>query len=686
MFRCNFVSKCFSFFLWLIFLDCTLSIINTFYTPDLSATLKQAEAIFCPQVFLSCLPEPAEKLCYAVVVLLTPPFLLGCLFAISNLYPRLAPSTQNVLFRLSLFLFASGVLFLIYFLVRAFTWGNDFFIRTNILHLHTTLYALLIYPVSLFFVFYRSNRWGRWIVTGINYLIIPVICVVIFFTMIWSCDSIARWTHHLNPLIFPIAQILQGKTLLVNCLSLYGGFAFFLSPLFHIVPLSVYSFSIVMAFLFLVVLVSVWYFLRMNTSNGAIFIIGFLASIYFGYMDVRIFTKLITIRPDPVFQYIPIRMLFPYVLLALVTHFRLLQNSDRRWYFFITLCMSLAPFWNFDSGFIAFCAWIGVLSYTELFHAPTWRQAVRPIMKHLFFSVLFLCLSFSAYSAFAYCKTGTLPNWIAFFQFYTIFSSYGFFMLPIATSIHPWMVVVGLYLFALLLSLHGLIKKENEGLNTNLFLLAIMGVGLFSYFLGRSHGANLYPLLMMPILIVTLLIDHTIRQVILKNQNYYVFVPLCLMGLFFCVSAIPSFMMWSPAILRVWVTPGFISTFQSSSGPHSRNIAFIREHTQPGEAIFIYSDCFVDGIYHAETQTRSALDLPSSTDYFLKTDMDTLQSFFSTNQTRKIFLLPGSFPANIAKIIDSRYLCSAQDPVTKMSLMYPSDMKSLLPASSIQQR
>jgi hypothetical protein len=672
MFRGSFVATLLSFGLWLIFIHFTLSIVNTFYNPDISVTLKQAETLFCPPIFLSCLPEPVEQLCYSVAVLLTPPFLLGSLLAITHLYPRLRPSTQTTLFRLAILLFMMAVLFLLFFLYRAFTWGNSFFIRNNILHLNTYLYIFLFYPVLLFFVFYNSKKWVRWIMTGIHYLLIPLVFIAVFFSMLWTSDSIARWTDHINPLIFPLAQLLQGKTLLVNCPSLYGGLAFLLSPFFQLAPLSVYSFSIVMALLFMVVLFSIWYFLRKNTSNDALFVLGFLATLYFGYIDGRLFAQLITIRPDPFFQYTPIRMLFPYALLALFTRFSRLQSNDRRWYFLITFCMSCAPFWNLDSGFIAFCAWLGVSSYTELFRAPTWRQAVVPIMKHLFFSLLFLFFAFCAYSMYVYLKEGLFPNWTAFFQFYKIFPGCGFFMLPIATSIHPWMVVIGIYLLALLLSIHGLIKKENERLNTNLFLLSIMGTGLFTYFLGRSHGANLYPLLMMPVLIVILLIDHTIRQVMLNNKNYYVFIPLCLMGLFFCASAIPSLAMWSPTILRVWVKSGVISSFVPSSGPHSRNIAFIRQHTQPGESVFIYSDNSVDGIYHAETQTRSSLDLPSSTDYFLKTDMETLHSFFATNHAAKIFLLPGAFPADMAKLIDSRYTCTEQDPVTKISLLRPS--------------
>jgi len=678
-FRFDFVSKCFSFFLCLIFLDCTLSVINFFYTPDLLPIFKQAGAILLPTLLVDCLPEPREQLCYSVAVILMPPFILGSLLGTSALYRRLTASTQLYLFLFSLLLLVIGVLFLGFLLYRALTWNTSYFIRTNFLHLHTTLYAFLFFPVLLFFVFYRSNRWVKWVITGFIYTIIPAVFIVSFFTMIWNSDSIIRWTHHLNPLIFPLAQILQGKTLLVNCPSLYGMFPFFLSPLFHIVPFSVLSFSIVMAILSLFVFFSVWYFLRMNTSNKAILVIGFLASVYFCYIDGRIFPKFLTVRPDSFFQYLPIRMLFPYGLLALVTRFRSLQTPKRRWYFFIMFCMSLAPLWNFDSGFIAFCAWLGFLSYTELFQAATWRQALRPIIKHLLFCLLFLFLTISCYCVFAYFRTGALPNWITFFQFYIIFSRIGFYMIPIATSFHPWMIVTGIYLFALLLSIQGLIKKEHERLNTSLFLLAILGFGLFPYFLGRSHEGNLYPLMIIPVLIITLLIDHAIGQVMLRNKNYYLFMPLCLMGLFFTASAIPSFLLWSPTILQTWAYPGFASMFYPSSGKPSRNIAFIRNHTQPGEAVFIYNNCYVDGIYHTETRTRSSLDLPSSTDYLLKTDMETLQSFFTTNQSAKIFLLPGAFPADMAKIFDSRYLCAAQDEETKIRLMVPINVKPLPP-------
>lgn len=394
-FRCDFVSTCISFLLYLLFLNFTLSIVTFFYNPNLASILKQAEAFLLPALIVDCLPEPSEQLCYSVTAILTPLFLIGSLLGTSTLYRRLSVSSQMFLFRLSLLLLGGGSFFLIFFLYRALTWNDSFFIRTNILHLHTTLYALIIYPIFLLSIFYSSTRWVKRIITGFTYTIIPAAFTLVFFTMLWSSDSINRWTHHLNPLIFPLAQILQGKTLLVNCPSLYGMFPFFLSPLFHVVPLSVCSFSIVMAILSLFVFLSVWYFLRVNTSNDAILVIGFLAALYFCYIDPRIFPKFLTTRPDSFFQYLPIRMLFPYALLALVTRFRLRQNKDRRWYFFITLCMSAAPLWNFDSGLIAFCAWIGVLAYTEIFHAPTWRQSVLPVCKHLLFSLLFLFFWFT---------------------------------------------------------------------------------------------------------------------------------------------------------------------------------------------------------------------------------------------------------------------------------------------------
>jgi hypothetical protein len=333
--------------------------------------------------------------------------------------------------------------------------------------------------------------------------------------------------------------------------------------------------------------------------------------------------------------------------------------------------MSLSVLWNFDSGIIAFFAWILFLAYGELFHAPTIRKAILPILKHVCCSLLFLFLAFSGYSLFAFCRTGIFPDWIAYFQFYAIFSSYGFFQIPMPACIHLWMVVLTIFIFALLLSIQGLLKKESETYHASLFILSIVGTGLFLYYQGRSHDANLYPLLITPILIVTLLIDHTLEKILQKNKSSYLFIPLSIIGLYFCASSIPSICLWGPRLFHVWTVPGFEATYQEPSGFNARNIAFIKKHTHPGEPVVIYSDIYIDGIYHAETKTRAAMRLPSSTDYFLKSDMDYLLTFLATNKTQKVFVLPGKHPANIVAVIQPRYTRMDQDPQTGITLLLP---------------
>lgn len=668
--RGDFVSLCLSFFLCFLFLGSTLFVISYFYHPDTSLLLKEAEKTLLPQLLARCKPEPLEKLLFGTSVFLTPLFLFLSLIGISKHYATASYTLRKILYRLSFTLVAAGSLLAAVLVYKALAQSNYFYIRTNFFYIHPVYYSCLFFPCLLVLIYHSSNTWIHYIGNIALYVITIALAIALFFTLLWNCDTIYPWAHHLNPLLYPLAQVVQGKTLLVDCPSLYGLFPHMLAPLFLLIPLSVYSFSVTLSVLFLTVVLSLWFFLKKNTRNDFIFLAGFLAAVYYGYMEPRILSKLIHIRPDPFFQYAPIRMLFPCALLALSAVYQTTRYK-KPIYYLTSALMSLSVLWNFDSGIVAFCAWNLFLAYGELFHAPTVLKAVHPILKHLGRSFLFLFGSVSGYSVFAFLRAGTFPDWIASFQFYAIFSSYGFFQMPMPSQIHLWMIVVALYIFALLLSIYGLIRKEHEAFNSNLFTLATLGTGLFLYYQGRSHDANLYPLLTTPILIVTLLVDHTLEQVAQKNRTSYLFIPLSLIGLYFCAGAIPSISLWGPRLFRVWTVPGVEATYQEPSGFNARNIEFIKKHTTPGEPVVIYSDIFIDGIYHAETKTRSAMNLPSSTDYFLKRDLVYLQTFLETNRTHKVFVLPGSPLATIGTVMKTRYTHIDQDVQTGISLFQP---------------
>jgi hypothetical protein len=666
----DFVSLCLSFFLCFLFLGCTLLVITCFYHPDTSLLLKEAEKTLLPQLLARCKPEPIEKLLFTSSVFLTPIFLFFSLIGISKRYAIASYAFQKILYRLSLILATTGSILATILVYKALAQSNYFYIRTNFFFIHPVYYSCLFFPCLLFLIYYSRNTWIHYIGSIVLYGTTIALFIALFFTSLWNSDTISPWVHHLNPLLYPQAQISQGKTLLVDCPSLYGLFPHFLAPIFLLIPLNVYSFSVTMSILFLSVVLSIGFFLKKNTRNDLVFLVGFLATIYCGYMEPRILSKLIHIRPDPFFQYAPLRMLFPYALLALSAVYQTTRHK-KAIYTLTSVLMSLSVLWNFDSGIVAFFAWNLFLAYGELFHAATVPKAIRPILKHLCSSLVFLFLVVSGYSVFAFFRTGTFPDWIAYFQFYTIFSSYGFFQMPMPSYIHLWMVVVMIYIFALLLSIHGLLKKEHGKYNSTLFLLAIVGTGLFSYYQGRSHDANLYPLLITPILIVTLLIDHTLEKITQKNKTSYLFIPLSIIGLYFCASSIPSICLWGPRLFHVWTVPGFEAAYQEPSGFNARNIDFIKKHTHPGEPVVIYSDIYIDGIYHAETKTRAAMNLPASTEWLLKSDMDYLLSFLATNKTQKVFVLPGKHPANIVALIQPCYTRIDQDAQTGIMLLLP---------------
>jgi len=133
--RGDFVALCLSFFLCFLFLGCTLFVISTFYHPDTSPLLKEAEKTLLPQLLARCKPEPVEKLLFTASVFLTPIFLFFSLVGISKRYALASPAFQKMLYRLSLILVAAGSILAAVLLYKALAQSNYFYIRTNFFYL-----------------------------------------------------------------------------------------------------------------------------------------------------------------------------------------------------------------------------------------------------------------------------------------------------------------------------------------------------------------------------------------------------------------------------------------------------------------------------------------------------------------------------------------------------------------------
>jgi hypothetical protein len=666
LFEGDFAPVCFTFFLGLVFLDLLNLGLAKWYRPDTARLIREATELVIPAAVPALAPEPAERLQYVLSVILTPLFLFGCLLALKRHHRGATQRNRRVQTWVAAALLVVGTVAVPILAYLSLEKRNFLYVRAGVLFTHCPTYTLLFFPGLSLLAFFAHKRWISWAGKTALYALSAYLAAIVFFAVMFDRDSIDAWTLDLNPVIYPLAQVLAGKTLLVNCASLYGLFPLFLQPIYEVFPLSVYSFTLVMAALLVVCLAAVWFFLRTAVRNDYVFLAGFTAAVFYAYAGPR--TLGADFRPDPYFQYAPIRLLFPCLLLALSALY--LRGAGKRWlYHAIFLFSALATLWNPDTGLVVWGAWLLLLAYVELFRQP-WQAAAGPILAQWLTACGSLLLVYGGYSLFAFLRSGAWPDWGMSIKYYKLFSHNGYFMLPMPGLPHLWGIIVGVYVAAMVVALHGLLRKENELLCRNLFLLAVMGAGLFSYYNGRSHSYCLIPLLYVPILILTLLADHILTGVKDGNRTYYKYLPLGALGFYFCASAVPSVFTFTLSRRYLgWIHEGSVASSAGAHGVHSRNIEFIRRQTKRGEKILILLGDATDGMYHAESATASVLDLPSSTDWVFKSDVNQVWDFLRGNKSGKVFVTRQY--AGQTELLKNCYRIAAEEGQTGLVMLLP---------------
>lgn len=662
-----FVPGCFTFFLGLLFLLVLTAGIATWYHPDTESLVREASALLTPIAAQSLAPEPTERLQFVASLVFLPPFLFVALLALTRFFQNSPAAQQRRLERLARNLTLGATAFVPVFCYLALKRSEFLYLREGLIFTHFWFYTLIIFPATLLLTVFAHRRWGALIAKTLLYAMTAWIFAILCFISLFDRDSISEWTHHINPVIYPVAQVVAGKTLLVDCAPLYGLYPHFLQPIFSIVPLGVYSFTFVMAALLVVSCAALWGFLRLHVRNDVLLLAGFSAATYYSHFGAK--TLLSITRADPYFQYAPIRLLFPCLLLLLAALY--LRGIAKSWVYAATfLCASIALLWNPDSGIVVFGGWILFLGYTEL-SRQTVRESLRPILLHGLAAIGSLVLVFGGFALFAFLRSGMWPDWRMSADYYKLFSHYGYFMLPMAGLPHSWGVVVAVYIGAMIFSFTGLVRKDQRPIFGSLFLLSILGAGLFAYYQGRSHDFCLFPLLYLPVLIITLICDHLLRTARETSWKGLPFLPLGILFFFFTASAAPS-VIASGFRLNAWIAEGLASSVKGSEGPHSLNVEFIQRHTTPGEKIMILLGNDLDGIYDAESSTRCVLDLPSSTDWFYLADHGRVVRFLKENKATKLFLIPSQL-AGFDDLFRTAYRTVDRESQTGLTLLVPAN-------------
>ncbi|MEK7162133.1 MAG: hypothetical protein AAB729_05605, partial [Patescibacteria group bacterium] len=508
-------------------------------------------------------------------------------------------------------------------------------------------YALLLFPGLLWLTFVSETRVSLKKIMGVlPAVFMALLAVAIFFLNIFSTNNIAD-PYHINPVFYPLAQLAAGKTLLVGFTSFYGLFPIFLNEIFHIIGLSVLKFSVALALLFSASYLAIYRFLKNTVKNKLILLAGMCGLFVFSYSAFAFYGT-------PVyFQYWPIRFFPVSILILLASIF--LKTAHRNIFYYLSFAWCcFAILWNLETGVVMLIAWLALLLYSDLLDLKK-IALLKSIFWHAATLIMFLAITTILVVIYTYLRSGAYPDLGLLAVYQKLFFS-GFLLINMPPPPHLWTAVALIYLIGLLYSLKALFFSAIEK-NKIIFFLAVLGIGLFSYYEGRSHDLALIGPLFPAVLLLAIFADQLLNLV--KNNirsigNMSVLVLL----LFILYSAPVSLLVFSPTIART--VQANLKSMNNNNSEFSQNINFIRQNSRPGEKIFVVSQN-KEGIYYGESGTVSVLDLGSSAEYVSKVEFAGMINFLKNNTTTKIFIdfkNPPSVDDEVNSVLKDYYVVS----------------------------
>ena len=423
-----------------------------------------------PAVFLH--PEPTERRIFVVGLLLLPGFALGGAW-LAVRYTRWRPWLAGLAVPLAA-----------YALLVLAVYPN----ALEFLRLTDSLVWMML-ALGIAVACLDGSTRGPWMNIRRNrasaVVALLVASLAVYFAFIWRTFDIralqTTWRHeqHLDAVLYTVSQAAKGRVAIADYPSQYGFFGSLLAPWFRLVGLSVLSLTVTLNALQGVALTALAAFAFREFKHLPLAIGVSMAVLYF----VNSWSAL-TGDPDPYFQYAPVRFFFPAVSVLLVSEW--LRAPTPRRAALISLVAGVAVVWNLDSGVAVAGGWLLLLSY-QLTSVALAREDWRPRAKTLGMALGLIALPALAFFAWILWRAQGHVDFGLAIQSQRLFYGTGFFMLPMPTRLHPWHVVAAILVFGVVLGSMRVIGKTTDRRAWVILYVALLGLGLFTYYQGRSH-------------------------------------------------------------------------------------------------------------------------------------------------------------------------------------------------------
>ena len=299
----------------------------------------------------------------------------------------------------------------------------------------------------------------------------------------WAPDEV-----HLEAFLFAVAQSAAGKHCLVDYTPQYGCYGELLAPAVRALGSTVDGVAALMIVLSVVGLCALLAFLRRVVRAPLLAVLG-TSAVLLSWM-----ASVVTIPPDVqdvYFQYVPLRFVFP--ALALLAGSAWSAASFRLALGYGALA-AVALLWNPDSGVPVVGSLLAVIAFDLL--PRTGRPAVASTLGRMGGFVLATGLVLAAFMLALRVQAGVWPALGRLLAYSEIFYVAGVYMTRMPLEPSCWQVVAAVYLALLVVALtsrptDGAAGGPADRRARASLQLAVLGLGVFAYYSGRSQASVL---------------------------------------------------------------------------------------------------------------------------------------------------------------------------------------------------
>lgn len=325
-----------------------------------------------------------------------------------------------------------------------------------------------------------ENTTDRWYVCFAQCSIICIYAHASFFSNYMFNPAVA---HHGNAYFNSIYNVMNGTPYTDISNSMYGCYALLMAPILKIIGASMKNFGYLMSGIGVIYMLCIAYSMNVLLKKNSMKILGLLAA----------GTSVIGFRADPYYQAQPHRVLFSGIMLAYAVF--VFEKEKNRICFQIGgfIIAAIAIVWNKETGIICVLSWTALQIYSFLRQSGKkdirfWIKLFVPCIEAIFS----LLLSVSIVGIYNLMTAGIWIEWDAFwFPLFNNKYMVDALQVSLYNSLNMDIVIYLTFLYPVAKAIYtfnavGTVKQDYL-----FFFCALMGIGLFTYYVNRPAYFNM---------------------------------------------------------------------------------------------------------------------------------------------------------------------------------------------------